>query len=42
MLLIALINTRIHIPDTCFRFVETAVFSFIHADETGTISSIIF
>jgi len=41
MLLIALINTRTHIPDTCFRFVETAVFSFIHADETGT-TSIIF
>lgn len=42
MLLIELINTRIHIPDTCFRFVETAVFSFFHADETVTPSIIFY
>jgi len=40
MLLIALINTRTHIPDTCFRFVETAVFSFFHADETVALSTV--
>jgi len=43
MLLIELINTRTHIPDTCFRFVETAVFSFFHdADETVTPSIIFY
>lgn len=42
MLLIALINTRTHIPDTCFRFVETAVFSIFHADETVTPSIIFY
>jgi len=42
MLLIELINTRTHIPDTCFRFVETAVFSLFHDTDETVTPSIIF